>query len=41
MYFSILGMSLAVVSSRQAAVDLLDKRGAIYSDRPEFPTLAL
>jgi hypothetical protein len=35
-YFHALGQSIVVLNSAQAAVDLLDKRGAIYSDRPRF-----
>ncbi|KAK0190089.1 cytochrome P450 [Armillaria mellea] len=31
---SILGRRLVVINSAQAAIDILDKKGAIYSDRP-------
>ncbi|EKM48707.1 uncharacterized protein PHACADRAFT_108423 [Phanerochaete carnosa HHB-10118-sp] len=34
MYFNILGKSLVVLSSHEAASDLLEKRSAIYSSRP-------
>ncbi|EKM54589.1 uncharacterized protein PHACADRAFT_146690 [Phanerochaete carnosa HHB-10118-sp] len=34
MYFNILGKSLVVLSSQEAASDLLEKRSAIYSSRP-------
>ncbi|KIY53510.1 cytochrome P450 [Fistulina hepatica ATCC 64428] len=36
LYFNILGQDVIVLNSRQAAIDLLDKRGAIYCDRPNF-----
>jgi hypothetical protein len=36
-HFNILGQSFIVLNSHQAAVDLLDKRGANYSGRPRFP----
>ncbi|KAF9456704.1 cytochrome P450 [Collybia nuda] len=35
-YLQFLGRSIVVLNSVQAAVDLLEKRGAIYSDRPKF-----
>jgi hypothetical protein len=35
-FFKALGRSIVVLNSVQAAVDLLDKRSAIYSDRPRF-----
>ena len=35
-YFHALGKSIVVLNSVQAATDLLDKRGAIYSDRPRL-----
>jgi hypothetical protein len=34
--FSVLGQRVIVLNSVEAAVDLLDKRGAKYSDRPRF-----
>lgn len=40
-YLTIFGTSMLVVSSAQAAVDLMDKRSAIYSDRPRFPLVDL
>ncbi|GLB41889.1 putative cytochrome p450 [Lyophyllum shimeji] len=36
MHFEVLGQSVIILNSVQAAVDLLDKRGVIYSDRPDF-----
>ncbi|KAL1689520.1 cytochrome P450 [Schizophyllum commune] len=36
-HLNILGQPLIVLNSLHAAVDLLDKRGATYSDRPKFP----
>ncbi|KAJ7620481.1 cytochrome P450 [Mycena polygramma] len=36
MHLEILGRHMIILGSCQAAVDLLDKRGAIYSDRPTF-----
>ena len=36
MYFNILGKKTIVLSSEVAARDLLDKRSAIYSDRPRL-----
>lgn len=38
-HFRILYRHLVVVNTFEAANDLLDKRGAIYSDRPRFPML--
>ncbi|TRM58284.1 cytochrome P450 [Schizophyllum amplum] len=35
-YVNMLGQPIVVVNSLQAAVDLLDKRGSIHSDRPQF-----
>ncbi|KAH8892154.1 cytochrome P450 CYP621A2 [Thozetella sp. PMI_491] len=34
--FNVLGQRVVVLNSVEAAVDLLDKRGANYSDRPRF-----
>jgi hypothetical protein len=34
--FSVLGQRVIVLNSVEAAVDLLDKRGAKYCDRPRF-----
>ncbi|KAJ7674356.1 hypothetical protein B0H17DRAFT_1016733 [Mycena rosella] len=36
MYFEVLGRSLVILDTHQAAVDLLEKRSANYSDRPVF-----
>ncbi|KAJ6472477.1 cytochrome P450 [Mycena sanguinolenta] len=36
MHLKVFGRSLIILDSYQAAVDLLDKRGLIYSDRPKF-----
>ena len=41
MYFDILGQKTVVLSSEAAANELLNKRGAIYSDRPFFATFDL
>jgi hypothetical protein len=35
-YIHILGQNLVFLNSREAASDLLDKRGLIYSDKPSF-----
>ncbi|TRM63939.1 cytochrome P450 [Schizophyllum amplum] len=35
-HVSVLGQPIIVLNSLQATVDLLDKRGAIYSGRPQF-----
>jgi hypothetical protein len=36
LYLKLPGQSILVLDSLQAAEDLLDKRGVIYSDRPKF-----
>ncbi|KAF8175026.1 cytochrome P450 [Mycena galopus ATCC 62051] len=36
MHLKVLGRSMIILDSYEAAVDLLDKRGVIYSDRPKF-----
>lgn len=36
MHIHILGQNLVFLNSREAASDLLDKRGLIYSDKPSF-----
>ncbi|KAJ6472463.1 cytochrome P450 [Mycena sanguinolenta] len=36
MHLKVLGRSIIILDSYQAALDLLDKRGLIYSDRPKF-----
>ena len=38
-YLNTCGKSTIVLSSEEAARDLLDKRGAIYSDRPPVPIM--
>ena len=35
-YLNIFGQGLLFVNSYEAAVDLLEKRGAIYSDKPKM-----
>ena len=35
-YLNIFGQGLLFVNSHEAAVDLLEKRGAIYSDKPKM-----
>lgn len=40
-HLNILGKHFIVLNSRKAAVDLLDKRGSKYSDRPDFSALGL
>ena len=37
MYLEVLGKPIIVLSSEEAATELLDKRSANYSDRPDFP----
>jgi len=37
MHLSVIGQSFIILSSRKAIDDLLEKRGAIYSDRPIVP----
>ncbi|KAG6872170.1 hypothetical protein C0995_012445 [Termitomyces sp. Mi166 len=37
----ILGQSIIILNSVEAAVDLLDKRSANYSDRPTLPVIEL
>ncbi|KAJ7813324.1 cytochrome P450 [Mycena leptocephala] len=36
MYLEVLGQTMIILDSYRAAMDLLDKRGSIYSDRPKF-----
>ncbi|OHW89813.1 cytochrome p450 [Colletotrichum incanum] len=36
LYFNVLGQDVVVLNSVRAAVDLLDRRGANYCDRPRF-----
>ena len=40
-YLNLMGKSLVVLNSEEAARELLDKRSAIYSDRPAFPIFQL
>ena len=35
-YLHVFGQGLLFVNSYEAAVDLLEKRGAIYSDKPKM-----
>lgn len=37
LYLSVLGKSIVILNSEEAAVELLDKRSSLYSDRPRFP----
>ena len=37
-YSSVLGIDMVVINSEAVARELLDKRSAIYSDRPALPT---
>ncbi|KAJ7476756.1 cytochrome P450 [Mycena latifolia] len=39
LHFNIAGQSVVVLSSAEAAVDLLEKRSAIYSDRARMPMI--
>ncbi|KAJ7841589.1 cytochrome P450 [Mycena olivaceomarginata] len=41
MHLQVLGKSMIVLDTLQAAVDLLDKKGSIYSDRPPLPLYEL
>nr|BAL05151.1 cytochrome P450 [Phanerodontia chrysosporium] len=41
LHLDVLGKSIIVLNSQEAANDLLDKRSANYSDRPEFPAFNL
>jgi hypothetical protein len=40
-HLSILGRPMIVLNSVEAAVELLEKRGSNYSDRPDFPMFYL
>lgn len=40
-YVETMGQSIVVLGSDQAASDLLEKRSAIYSDRPRILTFEL
>jgi hypothetical protein len=37
LYLNLMGKHAIVLNSAKAAVDVLDRRGANYSDRPQFP----
>ncbi|KAL1741146.1 cytochrome P450 [Schizophyllum fasciatum] len=39
-HLEIFGKHIIILNTREAAMDLMDKRGAIYSDRPRFVMLA-
>jgi hypothetical protein len=39
-YLEILGQKIIVLNSAEAASDLLDKRSALYSDRPSIPMVS-
>jgi hypothetical protein len=41
MHLHAFGRNIIVLSSHQAATDLLDKRGANYSDRPKMVIIEL
>jgi hypothetical protein len=41
MHLQVLGKSMIILDTVQAAVDLLDKKGSIYSDRPPLPLYEL
>ncbi|KAJ6524200.1 cytochrome P450 [Mycena capillaripes] len=41
MCLKVLGRTMIILDSYQAAMDLLDKRGSIYSDRPKFTLFEL
>jgi len=36
MYLSIFGKGILVINSQRVAIDLLEKRSNIYSDRPRY-----
>jgi len=40
-YLNVLGADHIILNSNEAISDLLDKRSAIYSDRPHFPMIEL
>ena len=39
MYISAFGQGILVVNSQRVAIDLLEKRSSIYSDRPRYISL--
>ena len=40
MYISAFGQGILVVNSQRVAIDLLEKRSNIYSDRPRYISLS-
>ena len=40
-YANVFGKSIIILNSAEAALDLLEKRSASYSDRPRLPMLEL
>ena len=36
-YYRVLGNDIVVLNTIEACKDLLEKRGDVYSDRPDFP----
>ena len=40
MYISAFGQGILVVNSQRVAIDLLEKRSSIYSDRPRYILLS-
>ncbi|RXW13144.1 hypothetical protein EST38_g12708 [Candolleomyces aberdarensis] len=41
LYMEVLGQGMLIIGSHRRAVELLDKKAAIYSDRPVFPLIDL
>ncbi len=41
LHFNVLGQSIILLNSEKAALDLLDNRAKIYSDRPHVPFVSL
>lgn len=40
-YASVLGQHILIINDREIAIELLEKRAHIYSDRPHIPMLEL
>ena len=40
MYISVFGQGILVINSQRVAVDLLEKRSSIYSDRPRYISMS-
>ncbi|KAG9013627.1 hypothetical protein FRB94_001732 [Tulasnella sp. JGI-2019a] len=40
-YLNVVGRPILVINTQEAAIDLLEKRASIYSDRPHIPMAAL